>query len=384
MTLPIRPDIIELEDSKIVDVWQHGLARPDLVMLAVGEGDLPTPKFIADAAYQAMLAGETFYTHKRGIPDLRRALARYHRRHWGVEIADERIAVTSAGMNAMMVAMEIAIDSGDNMVAVSPVWPNIFATVEIMGGEVRMIALDNNGSGWHLDLDKLFAAVDDRTRVIYAASPGNPTGWTMSEEELQTLIEFCREKNIWFIADEVYNRLVYDRVVAPSALQFARPTDPVLVVNSFSKTWAMTGWRLGWMVMPLGMAGMLDKLLEFNTSGGQAFLQRAAIAALDQGEDFVADQVTRYRASRDLVTQRLGGMRRVKLTRSEASMYLMFQVEGEPDSHKLALRLVDEVGVGLAPGVAFGAGGEGYLRLCFAASAKKLTQAMDRLEPVLT
>jgi aspartate/methionine/tyrosine aminotransferase len=172
--------------------------------------------------------------------------------------------------------------------------------------------------------------------------------------------------------------------VAPSALQFARPTDPVLVVNSFSKTWAMTGWRLGWMVMPLGMAGMLDKLLEFNTSGGQAFLQRAAIAALDRGEDFVADQVTRYRASRDLVTQRLGGMRRVKLTRSEASMYLMFQVEGEADSHKLALRLVDEVGVGLAPGVAFGAGGEGYLRLCFAASARKLTQAMDRLEPVLS
>jgi aspartate aminotransferase len=387
MNLPIRPDIVELEDSKIVDVWQHGLARSDLVMLAVGEGDLPTPKFIADAAYQAMLGGETFYTHKRGIPDLRRALARYHQRHWGAEIADERIAVTSAGMNAMMLAAEIAIGAGDNMVAISPVWPNIFATAEIMGGEVRMIPLENDslgdGRGWRLDLDKLLGAVDGRTKVIYAATPGNPTGWTMSEAELATVIDFCRERNIWFIADEVYNRLVYDRRVAPSALQFARPTDPVLVVNSFSKTWAMTGWRLGWMVMPLGMAATLDKLLEFNTSGGQAFLQRAAIAALDQGEDFVADQIGRYRACRDLVTQRLGAMRRVKLTRVEASMYLMFQVEGETDSHKLALRLVDEAGVGLAPGVAFGAGGEGYLRLCFAASAGKLTQAMDRLEPIL-
>ena len=211
MTLPIRPDIIELEDSKIVDVWQHGLARSDLVMLAVGEGDLPTPKFIADAAYQAMLAGETFYTHKRGIPDLRRALARYHARHWGTEIADERIAVTSAGMNAMMLAAEIAIGAGDNMVAISPVWPNIFATAEIMGGEVRMIPLYNDGHGWHLDLGKLLGAVDGRTKVIYAATPGNPTGWTMSEAELATVIDFCRERNIWFIADEVYNRLVYDR-----------------------------------------------------------------------------------------------------------------------------------------------------------------------------
>ena len=384
MNLPIRPQIRELEDSKIVDVWHRGFALPDAIMLAVGEGDLPTPTFIADAAYRSMTAGETFYTYKRGIPELRQALIRYHRRHWGVEIADERVAVTSSAMNAMMVAMEMAVGEGDNMVAVSPVWPNIFATAEILGGEVRMVALANNGHGWGLDLDKLFATVDSRTRVIYAASPGNPTGWVMAEDELRAVIAFCRRKDIWFIADEVYGRLVYDRTVAPSALQFARPTDPVLVVNSFSKTWAMTGWRLGWMVMPLGMAGMLDKLLEFNTSGGQAFLQRAAIAALDQGEEFVADQVTRYRASRDLVTQRLGGMRRVTLTRSEASMYLMFRVEGEPDSHKLALRLVDEVGVGLAPGVAFGAGGEGYLRLCFAASARKLTQAMDRLEPVLS
>ncbi len=383
MTLPIRPQITKLEDSKIVDVWKHGLARQDLIMLAVGEGDLPTPKFIADSAYRAMLAGETFYTHKRGIPELRQALARYHRRHWGVEIADERIAVTSSGMNAMMIAMETAISDGDNLVAVSPVWPNIFATAESLGGEVRMVALDNDGAGWRLDLDKLFAAVDSRTRVIYAATPGNPTGWIMPMEQLQAVIEFCRRKNIWFIADEVYNRLIYDRTVAPSALQLARPTDPVLVVNSFSKAWAMTGWRLGWMVVPLGLAATLDKLLEFNTSGGQAFLQRAAITALDEGEDFVADQVARYRAGRDLVTQRLGGMRRVRLTRSEASMYLMFQVEGETDSHRLALSLVDRARVGLAPGVAFGAGGEGYLRLCFAASSARLAEAMDRLEPIL-
>jgi aspartate aminotransferase len=382
--LPIRPSIVELEDSKIVDVWHRGFATPGVIMLAVGEGDLPTPKFIADATYRSLLAGETFYTYKRGIPELRAALIRYHRRHWGVELADERIAVTSAGMNAMMLAMEAAMGAGDNLVAVSPVWPNIFATAQILGGEVRMVALDREQDGWRLDLDKLFAAVDSRTRVIYAASPGNPTGWIMPADQLSAVVEFCRAKNIWFLADEVYNRLVYDRPLAPSVLQFAGPEDPVLVVNSFSKTWAMTGWRLGWMVMPLGMVPVIEKLLEFNTSGAQAFLQRGAVTALDEGEAFVAEQAQRCRAGRDLVIQRLGGMRRVRLTRPEAAFYLMFQVEGESNSHDLALRLVDEARVGLAPGAAFGTGGEGYLRLCFAASRERLAEAMDRLEPVFS
>jgi aspartate aminotransferase len=381
MNLPIRQDILELEDSKIVDVWRRGFGKPGLIMLGVGEGDLPTPKFIADAAHEALLEGETFYTYKRGIPALRDALAGYHKRHWGVEIADERIAVTSAGMNAMMLAMEIAMGDGDNMVAVSPVWPNIFATAEIMGGEVRMVPLQNESDHWRLDLDKLFAACDGRTRVIYAASPGNPTGWIMPLEQIQAVVEFCRKRNIWFIADEVYNRLIYDRRVAPSALEVARPEDPVLVVNSFSKTWAMTGWRVGWMVMPLGLSHVIERLLEYNTSGGQPFLQRACVAAIEKGEDFVAEQVARCRAARDLVTQRLGGMRRVRVLRSEASFYIMFQVEGEPDSHALALKLVDQARVGLAPGSAFGTGGEGFLRLCFAASTTRLSEAMDRLEP---
>jgi aspartate/methionine/tyrosine aminotransferase len=383
MNLPIRQQIEELEDSKIVDVWRRGFDKPGTIMLGVGEGDLPTPKFIADAAYQSMLAGETFYTYKRGIPELRRALAKYHKRHWGVEIADERIAVTSAGMNAMVIIMETAIDAGDNMVAVSPVWPNIFATAEIMGGHVRMLALNHDGNAWHLDLDKLFAACDSRTKVIYAASPGNPTGWVMPAEQQAAIVEFCRRKNIWFVADEVYGRLIYDRPVAPSVLQIARPDDPVIAVNSFSKTWAMTGWRLGWMVMPVGLSPVIERLLEFNTSGGQAFLQRAGVVAIEQGEPFVAEQIDRFRAGRDLVTQRLGGMKRVKVTRTDAAFYLMFQVEGEPDSYKLAMRLVDEARVGMAPGSAFGTGGEGFLRLCFAASTKRLGEAMDRLEPFL-
>ncbi len=383
MKLPIRPAIEELEDSKIVHVWERGFSLPDAIMLAVGEGDLPTPKFIADAAYQSMLAGETFYAPKRGIPELHAALSAYYKRHWQVDIAEDRIAVTSAGMNAMIIAMQLALGAGDNMVAITPVWPNIFATAEIMGGEVRMVALTNQGRGWELDLDKLFAACDERTRVIYAASPGNPTGWVMTVDQQAAVVEFCRRKRIWFVADEVYNRLVYDRPVAPSVLQVARADDPVIAVNSFSKTWAMTGWRLGWMVVPADLIPVVERLIEFNTSGGQTFLQRGALAAVEQGEPFVAEQVTRFRAGRDLVTQRLGGMRNVRLTRCDAAFYLMFQVEGEPDSYALAMRLVEEARVGLAPGMAFGAGAKDYLRLCFASSTPRLAQAMDRLEPFL-
>jgi aspartate/methionine/tyrosine aminotransferase len=200
---------------------------------------------------------------------------------------------------------------------------------------------------------------------------------------MQAIVEFCRRKNIWFVCDEVYSRLIYDRPVAPSVLQFAKPDDPVIAVNSFSKTWAMTGWRLGWMVMPKALHPVVERLLEFNTSGGQPFLQRAAVAAIEQGESFVAEQLERFRAGRDLVTQRLGGMKRVRVTQTDAAFYLMFEVDGEPDSHKLAIKLVDEARVGMAPGAAFGTGGEGFLRLCFASSTKRLGEAMDRLEPFL-
>jgi aspartate aminotransferase len=383
MNLPIRHQIEILEDSKIVDVWARGFSTPGAIMLAVGEGDLPTPKFICDAAYRSMLAGETFYAPKRGLPELHTALSAYYKRHWNVDIEEDRIAVTSAGMNAMIIAMQIALNAGDNMAAVAPVWPNIFATAEIMGAEVRKIAMNNDGHRWNLDLDKLFAACDARTKVIYAASPGNPSGWIMPAEQMQAVVEFCRRKNIWFVADEVYSRLIYDRPVAPSVLQFAKPDDPVIAVNSFSKTWAMTGWRLGWMVVPAKLIPVIERLIEFNTSGGQAFLQRGGLAAVLEGESFVGEQIERFRAGRDLVTQRLGGMKRVKLTRSEAAFYLMFQVDGEPDSYKLAMKLMDQARVGLAPGVAFGTAGEGFLRLCFASSTKLLGEAMDRLEPFL-
>jgi aspartate/methionine/tyrosine aminotransferase len=381
---PIRPEIEALEDSRIVEVWKLGFQVPDVIGLWVGEGDLPTPAFICEEAAAALRRGETFYTYKRGIPELRQALIDYHQRLYGVRLADDRLAVTSAGMNAMMLAMETLIGAGDNAVCVTPVWPNIFATVEILGGTVRHMPLTPTPSGWQLDLDRLFALCDQRTRVIYVASPGNPTGWVMSRAEQQAVLDFCRRRGIWAVADEVYARIVYDgRAAAPSFLELAAPDDPLVVVNSFSKAWAMTGWRIGWMVAPARLIAMVDKLIEFNTSGAQPFLQRGCVAAITEGEPFVAEMVARYRAGRELVMQRLGGMARVHIVRPVAAYYVMFGVEGMTDSLAFAKRLVHEARVGLAPGSAFGPGGDGHLRLCFASSRERLSQAMDRLEPLL-
>jgi aspartate/methionine/tyrosine aminotransferase len=381
---PIRPEIEALEDSHIVEVWKLGFQVPDVIGLWVGEGDLPTPAFICEEAAAALRRGETFYTYKRGIPELRQSLIDYHQRLYGVRLADERLAVTSAGMNAMMLAMETLIGAGDNAVCVTPVWPNIFATIEILGGTSRQMPLTPTPSGWRLDLDRLFALCDQRTRAIYVASPGNPTGWVMSRAEQQAVLEFCRRRGIWIVADEVYARLIYDgRTAAPSFIELAGPEDPLIVVNSFSKAWAMTGWRVGWMVAPARLIAMVDKLIEFNTSGGQQFLQRGCVAAITQGEPFVAEMVARYRAGRELVMQRLGGMARVRIVRPEAAFYIMFGVEGMTDSLAFAKRLVHEARVGLAPGSAFGPGGDGHLRLCFASSHERLSQAMDRLEPLL-
>ena len=379
----IRPTIEHLEDSQIVDVWKMGFSVPDVLGLWVGEGDLPTTKFVCDAAAEALAKGDTFYTYKRGIPELRQALIDYHRDLYGIDLTEDRIAVTSGGMNAMMLIVQTLIGAGDNMVCISPVWPNIYRAVEILGGAARQVALQGRADGWHLDMDRLFDACDARTRAIYVASPGNPTGWIMPEEQRRALLDFCRKRGIALVADEVYNRLVYTQRVAPSFLEIATPDDPVFVVNSFSKTWAMTGWRVGWMVMPKSAVEPVDRLIEFNTSGGQPFLQAACVKAIREGEEWVQWMVARCKSGRDLVMERLAGMNRVNVIPADASFYLMMQVADMGNALDFCKRLVVEGRVGLAPGTAFGAGGEGYLRLCYAQSNERLAEGMDRFEAFL-
>ena len=380
----VRPRVAEIPFSLIGQVSIPRLGDPDIIPLWYGESDLPTPAFVCDAANTAMRAGHTRYVQKRGIPDLRAALARYLTDLYGREVEAERTIVTSSGMNAIMVATQALIEPGDNAVAITPLWPDIVDAVHALGGEAREVALARTERGWRLDLERVIDAFDAETRMVFVNSPNNPTGWTMSRQEQEALLAETRRRGIFVMADEVYARLVYSgERAAPSFVAIAEPEDRVIVVNSFSKSWAMTGWRLGWMVAPEEVRTVLDTLIEINTSCTPPFIQKAGIAALEQGEGFVAEMRERCRRGRDIIIQGLARFPRVQVTPPDGAFYAFFAVDGVADSLAFALELADRAKVGLAPGRAFGPAGEGYLRLCFARAAAPLEQALDRLAPFL-
>ena len=380
----IRAAIEALPASKIGEVSNVGFGDSSVVPLWFGEGDLPTPDFICEAASEALRRGETFYTFKSGIPPLRAALAAYLSRLHAKPVAPERVVVTSAGMSAIMLACQCLVEPGDNVVILSPVWPNINAAVELLGGEARAVGLTpTEAGGWRLDLDRLLGACDAQTRAIFVNSPSNPTGWMMTQEEAAALLAFARSRGIWLMADEVYERIVYDRPVAVSLLDLAEPQDRVIIINSFSKSWAMTGWRLGWLVTSQDLLPVLDKIIEFNTSGAPTFIQHAAVTAVEQGEGFIASMVERCHTGRDIVMAGLRRFPRVHAVPPEGAFYAFFRVEGMSDSLNVAKDIVRRCKVGLAPGAAFGPMGEGYLRLCFASAPERLALALERLRPML-
>jgi aspartate aminotransferase len=381
----VRPVIEAMPFSRIGEVAMAGLGDPAVIPLWFGESDLPTPAFICEAATAALRQGHTFYTFKRGVPELRQAIAGYLSALHAAPVAAERVIVTSSGMSGIMLMAQALIEPGDNMVILSPVWPNINDAVTALGGEARAVALTpSEEGGWRLDLDRLLAACDGRTRAVFINSPGNPTGWVMRREEQRALLAASRRRGVWLIADEVYGRLLYTGArAAPSLLDLAAPEDRVVVINSFSKSWAMTGWRLGWLVAPREIQDVADKLVEFNTSGAPTFLQHAAVTALAEGEGFIAAMVARCRIGRDLVVAALQRFPRVRVAAPEGAFYAFPAIDGLTDSLAFAKMALARAKVGVAPGVAFGAGGEGHIRLCFASAPQRLAAALERLAPLL-
>jgi aspartate/methionine/tyrosine aminotransferase len=375
----IRAGIDTLEDSPILEVFREGFRLPGIIPMWAGEPDVPTPAFICDAATRALAAGRTFYSDNRGTPATRQAIAQYHQRIFGVEIDDDRIAFTYSGMNAVMLVCQSVVTTGDNAIAITPCWPNVCRALQINNAKVREVPMSHGNDGWRLNLDDVFAACDARTRLIYIASPGNPTGWMIERDQAQALLDFCRDRGIALLSDEVYHRIVYDRPAAFSFLEIARPEDPLFIINSFSKSWAMTGWRIGWLIYPRGCTGAFEKLIQFNTSGGLEFMQAAAIEAMEHGEDFVAGFVQHCRTGRDIVAQRLAAMPRVRAIPSPGAFYAMFEIEGVTDTLHFCKRAVHEARIGMAPGTSFGRGSEKLIRLCYAKTPAVLNEAMDRL-----
>ena len=378
---PIRPEILAIETQQIMQVSTLAMDDPEVIAMWYGESDVSTPDFICAAATEALQRGQTFYTHKWGIPKLRETLAAYTCDLYGVDVSTNRVTVTSSGMTGIMILMQALVGLGDNIILVDPIWPNGGSAAQVMGGEVRRVSLEANSQGnWHLDLEKLFAATDSRTRMIFINTPGNPTGWMVESDQQKEILNFCRNHRIWIVADEVYSRLVYDRRVAPSFLEIAEPEDPVVVVNSFSKSWAMTGWRLGWLTHPERLKEKIGDLIEYNTSGTPEFLQEAGITAVRDGEDTVTNMIERCRAGRDAASCRLSAMNRVTYSPPAAAFYAFFKVDGIDNSLDFAKCLATEYKLGVAPGTAFGPSGEGWLRICFAQSTDRIDEAMNRLE----
>ena len=375
-----RSAVRALAASQIREVANEGMGGPNVLAFWFGEPDEVTPSFIRDAASASLARGETFYTQNFGIPPLRRAIAAYvsglHR-----ATQDDSVAVTASGMSALMLAAEALLSPGDRVVVVTPLWPNLVEIPKILSANVQCVRLDFRRGEWSLDLDRLLAALTPGTRLAMINSPNNPTGWTLTRAQQQAILEHCRRHGIWLVGDDVYERLHYrdDAPCAPSFLDLADPEERVISVNSFSKSWLMTGWRLGWLVAPTALMPDLGKLIEYNTSCSPAFVQHAGVAALVDGEPTVARTRARLRGARDYLVGELARIPGVEVAPPAGAMYAFFAVDGLTDSLAFCKRLVHEARLGLAPGSAFGPQGEGFVRWCFASDEARLAEGVARL-----
>ena len=375
----LRPEARLAPESGIVAVANYGRGREGLIPLWAGEGDLPTPAFISDAVTRALAAGETFYTWQRGLPELRAALARYHQRYFGHSFADEEFLVTGGGMQAIQLAIQATAGGGDEVIYLSPAWPNFAGAAGVAGARPMAVMLDQSDNGWSCDVGKIEAAVNGRTKAIFVNSPSNPTGWTADLETLKAILDLARRHGLWIIADEIYALFYYGGRRAPSFMDIMEEEDRILFVNTFSKNWAMTGWRIGWLRVHPSLQQVFENLIQYSTSGVAPFMQRGAIAALEEGDGFLMSQIERARQARDLVCGILGETGRARIDAPQGAFYLFFSVDGVEDSRTAAFEIVDKANVGLAPGTAFGQGGEAFFRLCFHRRLDQLEEAATRL-----
>ncbi|MDF1608801.1 pyridoxal phosphate-dependent aminotransferase [Hoeflea sp. YIM 152468] len=370
---------LQSPESGIVAVVNHGRLKPGLIPLWAGESDEKTPDFISRPAADALLAGETFYTWQRGLPELRQALADYHARLFGRELPLDAFCVTGSGMQAIKIAIEAVTNPGDEVLQLTPAWPNFSAALGMSGGGSVAVPLDHVDGGWSLDPDRLAAAITPKTRAIFFNSPSNPTGWTATREDLVAVLDLARKHGLWIIADEIYTRFFYAGGRAPSFLDIMDDADRIIFVNTFSKNWSMTGWRIGWIVAPPSLIQVLENSVQYQTSGVAQFMQKGALAALEHGEDFVHSQIAKAAAARDLFCDALTGTNRVVTRKPDGAFYAFFRIDGISDTRAAAIDIVDRANVGLAPGTAFDAGGATFLRACFLRRHDHVEEAAGRL-----
>ena len=376
----LSPRSLQAPESGIVEVVNYARGRDGLIPLWVGEGDSPTPGFISRAAMQSLEAGETFYTWQRGIPALRQALSDYYHRHFGVRLPAEHFYVVGSGMQAIALGLQAIASPGDELVYLTPSWPNFAAAAALSDAVPKPVELTYGQGRWQIDLDRLAAAITPRTRMLFINTPSNPTGWTATREDLAAILGLARRHGLWIMADEIYALYHYGKESrAPSFLDVMEPGDRVLFVNSFSKNWSMTGWRVGWIVAPPETGQVFENLVQYSTSGVAQFVQQGAVAALNEGDDFLAGNIAKARASRDILCEALTATNRVETVKPDGALYTFLKIDGVTDSRAAAIDIVDKTNVGLAPGTAFDRGGAPFMRACYLRDPAQVTEAAGRL-----
>ena len=385
MTLPVaRPEVLALRLSQIREVANEGMGRDDILAFWVGESDQPTPTFIREATAKALMEGKTYYTHNLGRADLREALSRYLTGLHGKPLGIERLAIANSGVNALMLVSQALVSPGDKVVVTTPAWPNIVEIPRILSARLQTVSLDPAQGRWRLGLDKLMDALTPDTKALFLNSPNNPTGWTLPAEDRAPILDRCRKYGIWLITDDPYERLIFGPgKSAPSFLPLAEADERVISTNTFSNAWRMTGWRMGWMVLPRSLLDSMGVVIEYNTSCAPDFVQSGAIAALSEGEPSIADLRIELTAAKDQVLNGLRAIPGVEAPEPEGGMYAFFRIEGRGSSMEIAKALVSQAALGVAPGSAFGPEGEGWLRWCFANRPEKNAEGLRRLAAYL-
>jgi aspartate/methionine/tyrosine aminotransferase len=380
----VAASVENVPHSRIRELAEIAMGMDGVLRLYFGESNLPTPDYIKQAAIRAMHDGFTFYTENAGLPSLRRAIAENYSRLHGVELDPAgEIVITASGVQALNVGIRCTLDPGDEALVLTPAWPNGTSCAMMANAIVRQIAHPLCGDRYVVDFDALERAVTPRTRMLLYTSPSNPLGWVATEAEQRALLEFARRHDLWLIADEVYDRLYYAGgdlgEPVPSILRMATRDDSVMVVHSFSKTYCMTGWRVGWLIARRDAAAKATQLNEFIISHAPSFAQKAGETALAEGEPELRTMLARLKENRDLCLDALRGLPGVTVPKPDGAFYLFPRIDGLTDSFGFCRRLLEETRVGLAPGVAFGEGGEGSIRICYAAERSILEPAMERL-----
>ena len=384
----VASSALAVEHSRIRELAEIAMRMDGVLKLYFGESSVPTPEYIKRAAQKAMADGFTFYTENAGLLSTREALARYYREQQNVELDPKtEIVVTASGVQALNMSIRCALDPGDEGLVLTPAWPNGSASIQMANSRPVHVPHVLSGDRYQIDFDALEAVVSPRTRLLLYTSPSNPLGWVATLDDQQRLLEFARRHDLWLIADEVYDRLNFTGskplAPVPSILRLATRDDAVVVVQSFSKAWCMTGWRVGWMVARRDLAARATVLNEFVISHAPSFAQRAGETALLWGEKLLLEMLVRLRENRDFCVAALRKMPGVTLPVPDGAFYLFPKIAAAADSFDFCKRLLMDTQVGLAPGVAFGAGGEGSVRICYAAERPIVEEAMQRLNQFL-